>query len=115
MPGRHGPTGVHALAAQVHNLERPSGTTRGADNRQGAAVRGHALVGKVGVVVTAVRGGDRAGEIRVVAQGIPHHYLAYAAEPVPVGAHVLIIHYRGARQVDVEPWSPMPEDHTITG
>jgi membrane protein implicated in regulation of membrane protease activity len=78
-------------------------------------VRGQALVGKVGVVVTAVRGGDRAGEIRVVAQGIPHHYLAYAAEPIPVGTHVLVIHYRGARQVDVEPWSPMPQDNTITG
>jgi hypothetical protein len=78
-------------------------------------VRGRALVGKVGVVVTAVRGGDRAGEIRVVAQGVPHHYLAYAAEPIPIGAHVLVIHYRGARQVDVEPWSPMPQDHTITG
>jgi membrane protein implicated in regulation of membrane protease activity len=76
-------------------------------------VRGEALVGKVGVVVSAVRGGDRAGEIRVVAHGAPHHYLAYAAEPIPVGTHVLVIHYRGARQFDVEPWSPMPEDHTI--
>jgi membrane protein implicated in regulation of membrane protease activity len=78
-------------------------------------VRGQALVGKIGVVVTAVRGGERAGEIRVVAQGTRHHYLAYAAEPIPVGAHVLVIGYRGARQVDVEPWSPTPNDHTITG
>jgi membrane protein implicated in regulation of membrane protease activity len=75
-------------------------------------VRSQALVGRVGVVVTAIRGGDRAGEIRVVAEGFPHHYLAYAAEPVAVGAHVLVIHYRGAHQVDVEPWSPMPGDHT---
>jgi len=50
-----------------------------------------------------------------VAQGIPHHYLAYAAAPIPVGAHVLVIHYRGHRQVDVEPWSPMPLDHTTSG
>ena len=33
-----------------------------------------------------------------------------AAQPIPIGAHVLVIHYRGARQVDVEPWSPMPQD-----
>lgn len=78
-------------------------------------MRSQALVGKVGVVVTAVRGGDRPGEIRVVAQGIPHHILAYAQQSIPVGAHVLVIHYRGARQVDVEPWSPMPEDHKTIG
>jgi membrane protein implicated in regulation of membrane protease activity len=93
-------------------------TTRGsarAGDGTGAAVRSQALVGRVGVVVTAVRGGDRAGEIRVVVQGVPHHYLAYAAEPQPVGAHVLVIRFRGARQVDVEPWSPMPRDHTISG
>ncbi len=78
-------------------------------------MRGQALVGKLGVVVTAVGGGDRAGEIRVVVAGIPHHYLAYAAEPIPVGTHVLVIHFRGARQVDVEPWSPMPRDHDVSG
>ena len=78
-------------------------------------MRGQALVGKVGVVVTAVHGGDRAGEIRIVVAGIPHHYLAYAAEPIPVGTHVLVIHFRGARQVDVEPWSPMPRDHDVSG
>jgi membrane protein implicated in regulation of membrane protease activity len=78
-------------------------------------VRGQLLVGKVGVVVTAVRGGDRPGEIRVVVQGTPHHYLAYAAEPLPAGTQVLVIHFRGTRQVDVEPWPPMPGDHTITG
>ena len=78
-------------------------------------MRGQALVGKVGVVVSAVRGGDRAGEIRVVAQGARHHYLAFAVEPIPIGAHVLVIHYRGARQVDVEPWLPMPQDHPTTG
>ncbi|NMO49974.1 hypothetical protein HH310_02030 [Actinoplanes sp. TBRC 11911] len=76
-------------------------------------MRGQALVGKVGVVITAIRGGDRAGEVRVVAQGVRHHYLAYADEPIAAGAHVLVIHYRGARQVDVEPWAPMPHDSTI--
>jgi membrane protein implicated in regulation of membrane protease activity len=78
-------------------------------------VRGQSLVGKVGLVVTAVRGGDLPGEIRVVVQGIPHHYLAYAVEPLPAGAKVLVIHFRGTRQVDVEPWPPMPADPTTTG
>jgi membrane protein implicated in regulation of membrane protease activity len=79
-------------------------------------VRGQALVGKVGVVITAVRGGDRAGEVRVVVQGIRHHYLAYAAEPIAVGTQILVINYRGARQVDVEPWSPTPpDDHPTPG
>jgi membrane protein implicated in regulation of membrane protease activity len=108
--------GLHAVAERVHNLERTRLSTRSRVDRleEGAAVRGQALVGKVGVVVTAVRGGDRPGEIRVVAQGVPHHYLAYAAEPIPIGSHVLVIHYRGARQFDVEPWSPMPSEHTIS-
>jgi membrane protein implicated in regulation of membrane protease activity len=78
-------------------------------------VRSQALVGKVGVVVTAVPGGDRPGEARVVVNGIPHHYLAYAIRPIPVGAHVLVIHFRGARQVDVEPWPPMPGGRTPSG
>lgn len=78
-------------------------------------MRGQSLVGKVGVVVTAVRGGDRPGEIRVVVQGVPHHYLAFAAEPLPPGSHVLVVNFRGARQVDVEPWSPMPGDRNPTG
>ncbi len=77
-------------------------------------MRGQALVGKVGVVVTAVRGGERAGELRVVVQGVPHHYLAYAAEPIPAGAHALVIHCRGARQVDVEPWSSVPGKDTTS-
>jgi membrane protein implicated in regulation of membrane protease activity len=75
-------------------------------------VRGQSLVGKIGVVVTAIRGGAGAGEIRVVAQGVPHHYLAYAAGPLPAGAHVLVINFRGARQVDVEPWSQTPHEST---
>ncbi|MDG6103862.1 YqiJ family protein [Dactylosporangium aurantiacum] len=101
----------------MHNLDRTrhDARERAAGGGWGVAVRGQSLVGRVGVVVTAVRGGDRPGEIRIVVQGVPHHYLAYAAEPVPSGTHVLVVHFRGARQVDVEPWSPMPGDHTTTG
>jgi membrane protein implicated in regulation of membrane protease activity len=62
------------------------------------------LVGRIGTVVTAVRGGTRPGEVRVVISGIPHYYLAYAQTAIPAGANVLLINSRGARQVDVEPW-----------
>jgi len=62
------------------------------------------LIGRVGVLVHAIRGGERAGEVRVVLDGLAHYYLAYAATAIPAGAKVLVIHNRGARQVDVEPW-----------
>jgi hypothetical protein len=75
---------------------------------------GQSLVGKLGVVVTAIRGGERPGEIRVVVAGTPHHYLAYAADPVAVGVQVLVINFRGPSQVDVEPWSPIPGDQTVS-
>jgi hypothetical protein len=73
------------------------------------------LVGKVGLVVSAVRGGPLAGEVRVVVGGIAHYYIAYATAAVPAGADVLIINYRGARQVDVEPWPRMPADDNVAG
>ncbi|WP_433296126.1 hypothetical protein ACQP2F_37625 [Actinoplanes sp. CA-030573] len=62
------------------------------------------LVGRVGTVITAIRGGERAGEVRLLVQGIAHYYLAYAHTSVPAGAEVLVINNRGARQIDVEPW-----------
>ena len=69
-----------------------------------AAVASDAVVGKVGTVVNGIRGGDRAGEVRLVVAGIAHYYLAYAATALPAGTDVLVINNRGARQVDVEPW-----------
>ena len=67
-----------------------------------------ALVGRVGKVVSAIRGGECAGEVRVLVQGMPHYYLAYAKAPLPAGAEVLVINNRGARQIDVEPWPTVP-------
>jgi membrane protein implicated in regulation of membrane protease activity len=66
-------------------------------------------VGKVGTVVHAIRGGAQPGEVRVLVEGIPHYYLAYAVMAVPAGADVLVINNRGARQVDVEPWPKAAE------
>jgi len=67
------------------------------------------LVGRVGIVVHAIGGGSRPGEVRIVVDGLPHYYIAYAAAAVAVGAEVLVINNRGARQLDVEPWSIAPE------
>jgi len=55
--------------------------------------------------------------VRVVVEGIAHYFIAYAAAAVPAGAEVLVINYRGARQVDVEPWPRMrvPEDDNVPG
>jgi membrane protein implicated in regulation of membrane protease activity len=69
---------------------------------------GQRLVGRTGVVVSAVRGAAGPGEVRVVVEGIPHYYLAYAPTPIPAGAEVLVVHSRGARQIDVEPWFNLP-------
>jgi membrane protein implicated in regulation of membrane protease activity len=65
---------------------------------------GDELIGRVGRLVHAVRGGDLAGEVRIVVDGLAHYYLAYAATAIPAGAQVLVINNRGARQVDVELW-----------
>jgi membrane protein implicated in regulation of membrane protease activity len=67
-------------------------------------VTSETLVGRTGTVITAIRGGERAGEVRLLVEGIAHYYLAYAPRAVPAGAEVLVINNRGARQVDVEPW-----------
>ena len=76
-------------------------------------MRSQALIGKVGSVVSAVRGGSRPGEVRIVVEGIAHYYIAYAAAAIPAGAQVLVINNRGARQIDVEPWPKMPADDDI--
>jgi membrane protein implicated in regulation of membrane protease activity len=96
-------------------MDARSAALREGSGAVGSRVGSQPLVGKVGVVVSAVRGGHLAGEVRVFVEGIAHYYLAYAAAPVPAGTEVLIINYRGARQVDVEPWPSMPADDNIPG
>lgn len=62
------------------------------------------MVGAVGSVVRAVRGGTVPGEIRVVMAGEPNLFLAFSADPMEIGARVRVVSSRGSRQVDVEPW-----------
>jgi hypothetical protein len=64
---------------------------------------GQSLVGAVGVVHTRIRDGGRAGEVRIVVDGLPHYYLAFSAAAVDVGTEVVVINNRGGRAVDVEP------------
>ena len=73
------------------------------------------MVGKVGTVVSGIRGGERAGEVRLVVAGIAHYYLAYAATALPAGTDVLVINNRGARQIDVEPWPTVPPGDGVRG
>lgn len=66
--------------------------------------------GRLGRVVHRVRGGAAPGEVRVVHDGMSHDYLAYSPQPVPAGTQVLVVHDRGSRQIDVEPWDiPAPD------
>jgi len=62
------------------------------------------LVGSLGIVHLRVRGGELAGEVRVVVEGLPHYYLAYAPHAIEAGEQVVVINNRGGRQLDVEPW-----------
>jgi membrane protein implicated in regulation of membrane protease activity len=76
-------------------------------------VAGETLVGRIGRVVKAVRGGSLPGEVRVVVEGVPHYLLAYCAQPVPSGAAVLVINSRGSRRIDVEPWAHPGADEIV--
>ena len=63
-----------------------------------------AHVGQTGTVVSRIRGEGKPGEVRVVHRGVPHTFLAYAAEPIEVETPVLVIAMRGPGQVEVERW-----------
>lgn len=50
------------------------------------------LVGALVPVHLRVRGGERAGEVRVVVKGLPRYYLAYSAQPIEVGEQEPLLH-----------------------
>jgi membrane protein implicated in regulation of membrane protease activity len=78
-------------------------------------MRSSTLVGRIGTVVHAVRGSVGPGEIRIVVAGIAHYYIAYAQTAIPIGTDVLVINFRGDRQVDVEPWTGLSAGGSGTG
>jgi membrane protein implicated in regulation of membrane protease activity len=61
------------------------------------------LVGKLGMVVSRIRGGDRPGEVRIRIRGTQETFIAYSDTPVERHEMVLVFHSRGHRAVDVEP------------
>ncbi|TNC24581.1 NfeD family protein [Amycolatopsis alkalitolerans] len=69
------------------------------------------VVGRVGELVHATRGPDGPGEVRVRIRGGTEIYLAWSEEPLPPGTAVLVVGSRGARTVDVVPWSDLPGAH----
>ncbi|TVT58467.1 hypothetical protein FNH05_06585 [Amycolatopsis rhizosphaerae] len=72
--------------------------------------RDASAVGRVGELVHPTRGADGPGEVKVRIRGASEIYLAWSEEPLPAGTAVLVVESRGARTVDVVPWSsPLPD------
>jgi hypothetical protein len=67
------------------------------------------VVGKVGEVVTRVRGPAGPGEVRVLVSGCYETLIAYSDSTIDRTEGVLVIGYRGSASVDVVPW-PVPGD-----
>jgi hypothetical protein len=64
-------------------------------------------VGQVGTLTVGTRGASGPGEVRVNVRGGTECYLAWSDTPLPRGANVLIIDYRGPRTVDVVEWDAL--------
>lgn len=59
------------------------------------------VVGKLGTVVTRIRGGDLPGEVRVAIRGGTEDFIAYADQEILRGETVMVFASRGERAVDV--------------
>lgn len=62
-------------------------------------------LGRIGVLVHGTRGPNGPGEVLLRIGGGTETYLAWSAEPIAKGASVMVIESRGARTVDVVPWT----------
>jgi hypothetical protein len=79
-------------------------------------VRDESAIGTVGVLSIATRGSAGPGEVRIKIRGGSEHFLAWSENPLPKGAIVLVIDYRGPRTVDVMEWAdPLGEAPTFPG
>ena len=65
------------------------------------------VVGAQAVVTFPTRGADGPGEVTVEQGGGTEVYIAWSAEPLAKGTPVVIYAIRGARDVDVEPITPI--------
>lgn len=61
------------------------------------------LVGRTAYVRTAIPGGQEPGEVVIRIRGGSEAFIAYADDPVPHGAEVVVVADRGARSVAVAP------------
>ena len=78
--------------------------------------RDESAIGTMGVLIIATRGAAGPGEVRIRIRGGSENYLAWSETPLPKGATVLVIDYRGPRTVDVMEWAdPLGEAPTIPG
>jgi membrane protein implicated in regulation of membrane protease activity len=62
-------------------------------------------VGAIGVLLVGTRGRGGPGEVLIKIRGGSETFLAFSDEPLPKGATVLVVDFRGARAVDVTPWT----------
>ena len=62
-------------------------------------------IGCEGVITIATRGDDGPGEVLVKIRGGSETFIAWSPEPLAKGTTVLVIEERGARTVDVSPWT----------
>jgi hypothetical protein len=78
--------------------------------------RDESAIGTVGVLTVATRGPAGPGEVHIKIRGGSERYLAWSESPLPKGATVLVIDYRGPRTVDVIEWAdPLGEAPAVPG
>jgi hypothetical protein len=78
--------------------------------------RDETAIGTVGVLTVATRGLAGPGEVRIRIRGGSELFLAWSETPLPKGATVLVIDYRGPLTVDVMEWAdPLGEAPIIPG
>jgi hypothetical protein len=66
---------------------------------------GASPVGSIGTLLVGTRGTGGPGEVLIKIRGGSETFLAFSDEPLPKGATVLVVDSRGARAVDVTPWT----------
>jgi hypothetical protein len=62
-------------------------------------------LGRIGVLVFGTRGPNGPGEVLLRIGGGTETYLAWSTEPLAKGSSVMVVETRGARTVDVVPWT----------
>jgi hypothetical protein len=62
-------------------------------------------VGKLGHVVTRIRGGEKPGEVTIPIRGTHEVYLAFSEDPIERSEPILVVGSRGGRCLDVVPWT----------